>query len=229
MPYVGDNASAGGGDLEKLRLAVREITDKFGSVDGFLEALGLSEMPQAQRYGILFGCAVFACTISAVLALLVLGGSFRRVAEQAQTGESTVPTAGEARAKRALLLEILLEGRQRMEQRYPQPPTTEKPTPLTVALLNVAPGPAAPPRSGDTAAADENATPTPSSSSDKKKKKKQQQQRYIPPFYEENYIQAYRKCQDRPGGASGRRKDRWCFADRNSSIAPVFRSLLMAL
>jgi len=186
MPYANDPATTG--DLEKLQIAFREILQKFGSVDDILEAFGLAEMPLAQRYGILFGCIVFTCTISTVIGLLIFGGSFRRIAEQAQTGDATILSPGEARSKRALLLEQLLEGRERMAQRYQEPPTTDKATPLTHMLLNEAPDPVA----------DENTTPTKDKKTKGGDKKKQ---RYIPPFYEENYIQSYRRCQDKPGGA----------------------------
>lgn len=197
MPYTNDAAT---GDLEKLQLAFREVTQKFGSLDDVLEAFGLAEMPAAQRYGILFGCIVFTVTVSTVLGLLILGGSFKRIAEQAETGEATVLTASEARSKRALLLEQLLEGRERMARRYSPPATTDQWTPLTRMLLNEAPDA---PLEVDKNASDENATPGTKNHRGKEKGNDSDSttERYIPPFYQENYTYAYRKCQDKPGGA----------------------------
>lgn len=131
--------NADSGDLEKLQKAFGEILQKFGSVESVLEAFGLADLPLAQRYGILFGCVVFVCTVSAVLALLVLGGSFKRIKQQAETGEVTLLAAHDVRTRRSLLLEQLLEGRQRMLQHYPKPETTTGHTPLTKMLETVAP------------------------------------------------------------------------------------------
>ena len=195
MPY---NNDPGTGDLEKLQKAFSELTENFGSVENILDAFGLSDMPTAQRYGIIFGFLVFTGTVTAVMALLTLGGSFRRLAEQAETGESTVLTASEARKKRALLLEQLLEGRERMLTRYAPPATTSQPTLLTQLLLTQAPDA---PLDGATAAVDEN-KPANEQWNNKKKPPSKGRSRYIPPHYVENYTQAYRRCQDRPGGAS---------------------------
>lgn len=186
MPYTTDPEV---GDLEKLRKAFSEITRNFGSVDSLLDAIGLSDMPVAQRYGIVFGFLVFTGTVTTVLALLTFGGSFQRIAEQAETGEATVLSASEARKKRALLLEQLLEGRERMRLRYPKPPTTSEPTPLTKLLLTQAPD--APLDSSSVNDADKTS---------KGKTQKGEKARYIPPHYVENYTEAYRRCQDRPGG-----------------------------
>jgi hypothetical protein len=195
MPYTND---ATVGDFEKLQIAFRELSSKFGSVDDILQAFGLAEMPQAQRYGIFFGCIVFTLTITAVIMLLTLGGSFKRIAEQAQTGESTLLTAAEARQQRALLLERLLEGRERMVRNYTDPPTTDKATSLTKMLLNEAPDS---PLDSDLLLLDENKdSGNTSTGKTKKKKDAANKTRYIPPFYEQNYIDAYRKCQERPGG-----------------------------
>lgn len=188
MPYTND---ATVGDFEKLQIAFREISGKFGSVDDLLRAFGLADMPQAQRYGVMFGCIVFLLTITAVLTLLTLGGSFKRIAEQAETGESTLLTAAEARQQRALLLERLLEGRERMVRQYPDPPTTDKATHLTTMLLNDAPESPL-----DEFELNENGDSANTGTTRAAAKKT----RYIPEFYEENYIDAYRKCQDRPGG-----------------------------
>jgi hypothetical protein len=125
-------------DIEKLRVAFAELK-KLGSVENLLEAFGLSGMPQAQRYGIFFGLVVFSCTLTAVIGLLVMGGSFKRIAEQADTGEATRLTATDQRAHRALLLERLLDGRERLNKNYSPEPTTENLTNLTKMLCNEAP------------------------------------------------------------------------------------------
>ena len=60
-------------------------------------------------------------------------------------------------------------------------------------------------------AVDENTTPTSTKNTsskgggsrdddDSKNKNTKAKVRYIPPFYQENYTDAYRKCQDKPGG-----------------------------
>lgn len=175
MGYSNSNTD----DLEKLRIAFTEITSKFGSVDALLEALGLSDMPPAQRYGILFGCLVFICTVSAVLALLILGGSFQRIKQQAETGETTVVAPHDARSQRPLLMETLLDARERMIQNCPPQNKTEGPTKIMDMLGNVAPSI----RSVQLA-----------------KEQKHQSHNEIPPMYEENYKKAYRTCQDKPGG-----------------------------
>ena len=46
-------------DIQKLQLALQEIVIRFGSVENVLDAFGLSNLPTAQRYGILFGFVVF--------------------------------------------------------------------------------------------------------------------------------------------------------------------------
>lgn len=208
MPYANDPSV---GDFEKLQIALRDLATKFGSVDDLLRAFGLADMPQAQRYGILFGCIVFALTVTAVLVLLFLGGSFQRIAQQAATGDSTLLTASEARQQRSLLLEQLLEGRERMVRNYDNdddhdphgpPVVSGKPrlTKLTKMLLNEAPDSPLEVQL-ELIELDEN-----NDASNNKNKKETKgaaatkKARYIPPFYEENYIEAYRKCQERPGG-----------------------------
>lgn len=136
----------------------------------------LFTVPSAQRYGILFGFVVFITTVTAVVALLVLGGSFQRMAQQAETGEATLLAPHDARAQRALLFERLLESRERMAQAYPAQQRTEGPTGLTNMLLN---------EKWTTDAVNE----TKSSHS--------QEMRQL---YQHNYTKAYRKCQDYPGG-----------------------------
>jgi hypothetical protein len=176
------------GDLEKLQKAFQQVTAAFGSVDSILEAFGLANMPSAQRYGILFGFLVFITTVSAVLALLVVGGSFKRIAEQAVTGKPTLLTSTEVRKERPLLLETLLEGRERLQKNYAPPTLTDQPTNLTQMLLNVAPDPVEDDDEED-------------STQEQGEEKKSHKERYVPPYYEENYSSAYRKCQDQPGGA----------------------------
>lgn len=180
------------GDLEKLQKALQQVTASFGSVDSMLEAFGLAHMPSAQRYGILFGFLVFITTISAVLALLVLGGSFKRIAEQTVTGKPTLLTSTEVRKERPLLLETLLEGRERLQTNYSAPTLTDQATNLTQMLLNVAPD----------AVEDDNDNDDRSTKQHqgRNEKKSSHKERHVPPYYEENYSSAYRKCQDQPGG-----------------------------
>jgi len=175
MPKLIDESS----DFEKLAAAFGSISS-ISSVDDLLAAFGLAELPMAQRYGIMFGCLTFVVTISTVLALLVFGGTFNRLVEQNQTGEATIPNAVTAREGRPLLLERLLEAQMRMMAKYPEKYENRKPsnvyTALTNMLLNVAPK-----RSIDLLGNDAKAE-------------------FIPEGYQENYVFAYRRCQDKPGG-----------------------------
>eukprot|EP00977_Amphora_coffeiformis_P011855 scaffold2907_cov161-Amphora_coffeaeformis.AAC.1 len=169
------------GDFAKLMKAFGQVSDRFGSLDDVLEAFGLADMPSAQRYGILFGFLTFFCTVSSVIALLIYGGSFKRLAQQAETGEVTLVSPADARAQRALLLEHLLEGRARMMQEnysntYNQ--KTEEVTKLTQMLLNMKP-----PK--------ENEKPKTKSSSSTPSSVE---------VYKENFTHAYRVCQDKMGG-----------------------------
>lgn len=169
MPY---STSGDTDDLEKLKIALSQIASTFGSVDNILESFGLSDLPSAQKYGILFGFVVFIGTVTAVLTLLVLGGSFERIAEQAKTGIVAIAHDYKAREDRPLLLERLLDARSRMMRRnYPnRGQRKEGHTHLTTMLLNIPP-----PTQGKSAEQDETG-------------------------YMKNFVVAYRKCQDKPGG-----------------------------
>jgi hypothetical protein len=199
MGYSGSDVD----DLEKLRRAATELAARFGSVDSLLEAVGLAELPAAQRYGIMFGFAVFFLTIAAVVGLLAFGGTFQRISEELQTGQpSSIQAAHDLRAQRALLMEQLLEGRERMKSSYQEPPHTEDLTNLTKMLLNEAPR-------GDGAGQGKGKNDDNHDDGGKERKEDDlgikgavtQLDRVYPPFYKENYTAAYRKCQDRPGGA----------------------------
>jgi len=170
-------------DFDKLKQALSSLSGKFSSIDDLLAAFGLANLPTAQRYGILFGFCVFILTITAVMSLLVLGGSFARIAQQSKTADPTIKDAVQVRKDRALLLERLLEARERMlKENYPPPPKPVQSTKLTEMLLNVS-------CTGDVAdlVAEDS-------------KKRQAATRRIPEGYEENYKKAYLTCQDKPGG-----------------------------
>jgi len=175
MPY---SAGADTSDLEKLQLAFVEITKSFGSIENLLEAFGLADLPTAQRYGILIGTLIFISTVTVVGALLLFGGSFQRIAEQQKTGSHTISHDFQTRLDRPLLLERLLDSRERMmQQNYPNATKRkEGPTALTKMLLNIPPPP-----KGTTVDKDET-------------------------YYLSNYIVAYRKCQDKPGGECFQKK-----------------------
>lgn len=175
-------------DIEKLKQAFSSLTEKFSSVDDLLGAFGLANLPTAQRYGIFFGCCVFILTITAVMILLIWGGSFARIAQQSKTADPTIKDAVQVRQERALLLERLLEARERMmKENYPSaPPKTTQTTKLTEMLLNVS-------CTGDVADL---------VAEDSDKRNNAAATRHIPEGYEENYKTAYRTCQDKPGGKS---------------------------
>jgi len=180
MPQVNPDAS----DLEKLQLAFSEITSSFGSVESILESFGLSELPLAQRYGILFGFVVFTVTVSTVLALLVFGGTFKRIADEAKTGKAAVESDYRVRLERPLLLERLVSAQERMMKlNYPNRYNKgkEETTNLTKMLSSGAP-------------------PKDDKGDKKEKFDFSQQNAEIMVGYKQNYFMGYRKCQDKPGG-----------------------------
>ena len=179
MPQISSNAS----DLEKLQLAFHEISSSFGSVESVLESFGLSELPVAQRYGILFGFIVFALTISTVFALLVFGGTFKRISEQAKTGKVSVESDYQVRLERPLLLERLISAQMRMmSSNYPNRYNRkEGTTNLTKMLSSVIP-------------------PIDSNENEVENLDFSQQNAESMTGYQQNYFMGYRKCQDKPGG-----------------------------
>lgn len=175
-------------DFEKLTKALSTLTGLFSSFDNILEAFGLSHMPQAQRYGIVFGFCVFICTVTAVLGLLVWGGSFKRMAEQSRVGAVRIPDVTTARSERPLLYEHYLIARDRMmQENYPKPKTTEEMTSLTKMVLNV------PIHVGSVSDLVEE---------DSKSNKDSTGERNMPPGYEDDYKEAYLKCVEKPFGKS---------------------------
>lgn len=177
------------GDFDKLMAAFGDVGQKFGSVQDILEAFGLADMPSAQRYGILFGFLTFICTVTTVIILLIYGGSFKRLVEEAETGEASLPSPHDARSQRALLLEQLLESRQRMiRENYNNSPVnnekTEDVTKLTQMLLNLKP-----PKDNNT-------------NNNKKKATGDTKGNSELDVYKKSYTDAYRVCQDRMGGSA---------------------------
>ena len=158
-------------DLDKLKEALSILT-KYNSVEEVLEAAGLSTLPLAQRYGIIGGIITFTLTISAVIALLVFGGSFDRIVEQSENTAPILMDPVEARLKRALILEELLEKREIMmgekAKRKKDHPCEKDHSKLACRLMNA---------------------PPPKKATD-----------YLGKEFEANYIEAYRVCQDKPGG-----------------------------
>ena len=160
-------------DLDKLYAAISILT-KFNSLDDILVATGLADLPLAQRYGIIGGVVTFTLTISTVIALLVFGGSFTRIAEQsAMQGEVMAMDPTQARLKRALIMEDLLEKRDAFmedcDKDKTNHPMQDKYSKLARRLMNA---------------------PRPRTPND-----------YLAREYEANYIDAYRVCQDQPGGS----------------------------
>jgi hypothetical protein len=198
MPY---NANANGSDMDKLYTALHDILASFGSVDAMLQAFGLAQMPSAQRYGILFGVIVFCGTVSSVVVLLFLGGSFQRMQEQSVSGESTLLSAGQTRRQRALLYEQLLAARQRMVADYEKSSSSPSSaanapefSPLLQLLLNQAPSKVQ--RLPDLLEErEQNSKPM-----QQPPQTSPQPEQFVPHMYKENYVKAYRRCQDRPGG-----------------------------
>jgi hypothetical protein len=184
MPHANADTS----DFEKLQMAFQEVTAKFGSMEDILEAFGLKDMPKAQRYGVLMGCVVFFCTVGAVLALLAFGGSFKRIAEQTQTGDYTIESDYTTRQDRPLLLERLIDARERLlAENYPdREQRKNRSTNLTKMLLSV------PPPKDIPGGVDDNGA--------KQSVNKKQDRAAEMDGFKENFVWAYRKCQDKPGG-----------------------------
>ncbi len=189
-------------DLQKALEALSFITS-IRSIDDVFEVFGLRNLPIAQKYGIFFGIGVFTITIMTVITLLVMGGSFKRIAEQEKTGGGAIPGSIEERVNRPLLLERLIESQERMVKNYPAETLTEKMTNLTKMLLNIAPDVAKAKELSATLIEEEDSDVNGSGGKrdDNQRKKKQEElKKFIPDGYEANYIKAYRKCQDKPGG-----------------------------
>ena len=195
MPLTSNAASS---DLEKVLESLQFITS-IRSTDDLLEVFGLDNLPVAQKYGIFFGILTFAATVSTVIGLLVMGGSFKRISEQAEDGSGTIPDSIEERVSRPLLLERLLESQERMLKNYPEEILTEEPTRLTKMLMNIAPDIAKAKKLTATLV-DEDDGDGKKISEKERLKKKEELKKYLPDGYEDNYIKAYRKCQDKPGG-----------------------------
>mmetsp|Transcript_42181 Transcript_42181/g.61853 ORF Transcript_42181/g.61853 Transcript_42181/m.61853 type:complete len:516 (-) Transcript_42181:253-1800(-) len=207
----------GESDFEKIKMALGGLPS-ISNVDDILAAFGLTDLPSAQRYGILFGCLTFFCTVCAVISLLVLGGSFARMKEQAANGgEPVLPDAVAVRQGRPLLLERLLELREwMMTNNYPgryDQKQNGKHTRLTQMLVNVAPSreiakdvpdlidEADKKKKGLISSLLGSGNKKATTDTKKPKKSKEEIRKYIPEGYEENYVHAYRRCQDKPGGA----------------------------
>lgn len=181
------HSNADSSDLEKLQSALTEVVAKFGSVEDVLEAFGLASLPTAQRYGVLIGCIVFFCTVTAVVALLIFGGSFRRIMEQEQTGGTAVERDYKARQGRPLLLERLLDARERLLKNYPDRQERKgRATKLNTMLMSVPPPKDIPAVVDDAEA--------------KRSVNKKQDRAEEMNGFKENFAWAYRKCQDQPGG-----------------------------
>lgn len=182
-------------DFEKLQQAFATL-GKLASIDDALEMFGLKDLPIAQRYGVFCGCIVFVLTVSAVMGLLVFGGSFQRIAEQAETGANTIPKAVEVRKGRPLLLERLLEARERMLAQYTKEPVTEGPTVLTKLLVNESPDL----KKGEEIKRLIDEKEGKGEIDPDLEKKREDLRKYLPDGFEEEYVEAYRRCQGRPGG-----------------------------
>lgn len=196
---MGYNNNHNESDYDKLYNAYIDITSKFGSFNNILDAFGLLHMPTAQRYGIAIGIVVFIATITTVIILLIYGGTFQRIAQQDIGAGAIDPnnmSPADARRHRALLLEQLLITRQRLQSNYNNDNTTNTKTDvndqlskLTRMLCNVPPPPIQqlpmiPKEKKDI-----------NNKNDINNRTTEDDELYLA-----NYIEAYRKCQDKPGG-----------------------------
>jgi hypothetical protein len=189
-------------DVDKLLASLSTVTS-IRSINDILAIFGLDTLPTAQKYGIFFGIVTFTVTVSTVVFLLVAGGSFKRIAQQEENGGATVPCAIEERLTRPLLLERLLEASTRMMASYSstKKTTTKQTSPgrsvLVQKLVNIAPNVTKAKEVMGSLIHEDEADETVAK---KIKEKKQELKKYMPDGYEQNYVLAYRKCQQKPGG-----------------------------
>lgn len=187
------SASNNASDLEKL-LSAFSAFSSIHSLDDILALFGLRDLPTRHKYGLYAGVVTFGLTITTVFILLVKGGTFQRLAEQSSTGEPTIPSVTEARIGRALIMERLLECRELLMKNYVNKNTTSVPSSsiLTQVLVNVAPDMAKARSIMDTYGEPEE--------DETKKKLAEELNQCLPTGYATNYVEAYRVCQDKPGG-----------------------------
>jgi len=194
-------------DLDKLFAAFASLR----SAEDIFALFGVGNLPQAQKYGILLGIATFVVTVSSVIGLLFLGGSFKRIADQAEEGgaEPSIPNSIEERLGRPLLLERLLEARERMWKSYrnsggvKEEEETSEFSVLSKMLMNIAPDVAKAQEKMAGLVEEDNKAKTKTSKKKKKKKvDKLNLNQFVPVGYEQQYLEAYRKCQEQPGGAT---------------------------
>jgi len=204
--------------MEKLFAAFGDL--KITSFRDLLGKFGLADLPVGHMYGIAGGIFVFAVTIISVLVLLVKGGSLTRIAEQAQgEGELAARMLTDRtalRKQRGLLLERLIGCRDYLVQAKAEAVLSEEKSEyphVTEKLLNFDPklpygeaGAGTPPEVVDE---DSNAVVVPKPGrmvSDMQKilstQKKGDAAEVTPEMrvYETHFIEAYRACQDLPGG-----------------------------
>lgn len=171
-------------DYDKILQSLSVVTS-IKSVDDIL-SFGLLDMPAAQKYGIAFGIVTFILTVIAVLSLLTLGGTWRRIEEQSRLGaSSSAPDAVTQRKRRPLLLERLLEGREwMMSMNYPKDGPRAKRANLTKMLMMV--NPLGEGKGGSSAGVSVDGGTGGGAE--------------LSAGYQKNYHSAYRHCQDKPGG-----------------------------
>jgi len=182
-------------DFDKLFAAFSSISS-ISSIDDIFRLFGIHDLPQAQKFGIIVGISTFAITITTVFCLLVFGGSFQRIAEQTESASPSIPNSVEERIGRPMLLERLLEAQERMLKNYPKT-LSEEMTNLTRMLLNIAPNVSKAQEVVNSLVSDDEGNKGGKEIIEKKKEKLND---LIPEGYEKNYIEAYRRCQDIPGG-----------------------------
>jgi len=206
-------------DLDKLLSAFASLQ----SAEDIFDVFGVGNLPQAQKYGILLGITTFVVTVSSVIGLLVAGGSFKRIADQAEDGvEVSIPNSIEERLGRPLLLERLLEASERMRKSYRDGDAvvatdggdgdkreTKEFTILTKMLMNIAPD-VEKAQAKMAGLVEENKTRAKKNRKNKKKSVQEKMKEvdklnlneFVPQGYEQHYIEAYRKCHEQPGGST---------------------------
>mmetsp|Transcript_3195 Transcript_3195/g.6124 ORF Transcript_3195/g.6124 Transcript_3195/m.6124 type:complete len:175 (+) Transcript_3195:283-807(+) len=93
-------------DLSDLDKIKQSLTSvtSISSLDDVLAAFGLLNMPTAQKYGIIFGFVTFFLTVASVFVLLTLGGTWKRIEQQSKSGESATAPDSTTQRKRRPLL-----------------------------------------------------------------------------------------------------------------------------
>ena len=126
----------GSSDWDKLQLALETLTTQLGLTGNGSVASDVMDfwtnLPVAQQIGIVLGCITFTCTVGTVLLLLIWGGSFQRMQQQAITEQAT-----QERHERLLWMQHLLDARDYMMRLKQATNDTQVTRPTTTTMMRL--------------------------------------------------------------------------------------------